>query len=929
MNGRIGHLHCRFLRFDHLTGNDSSAGALSMRLQRVAASELAKAVDKALAQAFDHDDKVYVIRQLKHRSVISEASNDNDLQLANKWGEGIAGALVRKISARDNSTEDLMVFRDQAEFVARFIQDYLDGQAWQRWYFGAFNHLAHYSKSDALYRVLIDNRNCLTAVISELAHQQLLNALFQNLQPWQRTLLWHLGFGTTELQRGAVQSLGHHFEHHWLADHQLRQALKLSANDFAQLCRCLSSSKVLAKAIAEPSIAPEQLQQWLHKAGFNAAVDLQILSAALAKVINEIRPSLIATQSALGDAQTLSGNQQAKLQVPVELAVSNDKDHTLFSLGFELISALDLWQSVPPSLSFFSERFDARYPLDWRDRESLTHYMEDIVDQLREQGYLRQVNPQILGAQSEQNDGLKALLKNFDWLDIDSLLVRMQSSAQARSQATQTIAESNQHPIRTTAKQRQLFQDLSKVIDANICSSVDAATLKITLYARLVKDFPRWQEDTFAMRVVDEIASLAVGAGDNHLVNVATEYLNHLPGQSPHSEEKQQRLLNDLRQVLKTATNFTHSAAENKDNIYAELIAQSSQWCGDSLALGVVETIGEVAVASGGQASHNHAQQLLTHFEDEAEPVLAALFQQTRSGQMLESACAGTFLLLRTMADIRLPAAAQKLDLSFGEQLGCKQAFYTLLIPLMLRLAGPAALEKQRIEPALASMLGPVANMDWHAWQVLWQALANRQVLLLEMLMELWRTLAGQRVLTGRRVYVHRITIANNSRWVIGEEHCWFYWCEAEGVEVKTLIDTINSIYGPDPQRCVLIESDDMDDNIAAELERNRQALLAALEALCHCQLEAADSDLSLNLVAIALLRAWSYWLPRFANSSTAYLLENLIRRQGALCSTRQHIDVSLAPAPLDVVLEMSGYLNPLEKTLWLEQRDVTFNIRA
>ena len=102
--------------------------------------------------------------------------------------------------------------------------------------------------------------------------------------------------------------------------------------------------------------------------------------------------------------------------------------------------------------------------------------------------------------------------------------------------------------------------------------------------------------------------------------------------------------------------------------------------------------------------------------------------------------------------------------------------------------------------------------------------------------------------------------------------------------------------------------------------------LTAALYALGSGRVGVPDADLTLDLTAAALLRLWAVWLKKLAGSSVPYLLENAIRRPGRVVRRGDELEVWLDPAPLDVVLEMSGYLAELEGVPWLGRR-VTFRL--
>jgi hypothetical protein len=57
------------------------------------------------------------------------------------------------------------------------------------------------------------------------------------------------------------------------------------------------------------------------------------------------------------------------------------------------------------------------------------------------------------------------------------------------------------------------------------------------------------------------------------------------------------------------------------------------------------------------------------------------------------------------------------------------------------------------------------------------------------------------------------------------------------------------------------------------------------------------------------------------------YLLRNLVRRSGRIDIRADEIHVKMRPAPLDAILEMSGYLAPTPAISWLGDRRVSFRI--
>lgn len=68
-----------------------------------------------------------------------------------------------------------------------------------------------------------------------------------------------------------------------------------------------------------------------------------------------------------------------------------------------------------------------------------------------------------------------------------------------------------------------------------------------------------------------------------------------------------------------------------------------------------------------------------------------------------------------------------------------------------------------------------------------------------------------------------------------------------------------------------------------------------------------------LDRTADTALRVWARWLRGFDRSSSPFLLDRFVRRPGGLVVGDEVVRVLLPRRPLDVVLEMSGYLLPLE----------------
>ena len=72
------------------------------------------------------------------------------------------------------------------------------------------------------------------------------------------------------------------------------------------------------------------------------------------------------------------------------------------------------------------------------------------------------------------------------------------------------------------------------------------------------------------------------------------------------------------------------------------------------------------------------------------------------------------------------------------------------------------------------------------------------------------------------------------------------------------------------------------------------------------------------GLAAAALLRRWSAWLRGFSSSSIPFPLERFVRRPGLVLRVGDDVEARLGRRPLDVVLDLAGYTDPLDLTpLW------------
>ena len=82
---------------------------------------------------------------------------------------------------------------------------------------------------------------------------------------------------------------------------------------------------------------------------------------------------------------------------------------------------------------------------------------------------------------------------------------------------------------------------------------------------------------------------------------------------------------------------------------------------------------------------------------------------------------------------------------------------------------------------------------------------------------------------------------------------------------------------------------------------------------------------LMLDLLAVACVQAWARWLPGFSDARVPFLLSTVVRRPAHIEIDTSTITVHLPPRPHDIVLELAGYLEPLDAGPALGRRRVRF----
>ena len=193
MQTRIGHLHITY-RVPH---GLASASLLVSALERVASERIAEVCNQAFAETFSDDPTVRVIRRVSNRVAVVSGREILDSKIAAQWGHRLCAAVVESIV--EENGDNVVCFENQAEFVAAFLTDLTTGDAWSKWYFGAFGSYRELERGEAVLAVLEDNREWLLEIFRRLREKNSLEAVLSYLTSEHQHRLWK------EIVRGAPQ----------------------------------------------------------------------------------------------------------------------------------------------------------------------------------------------------------------------------------------------------------------------------------------------------------------------------------------------------------------------------------------------------------------------------------------------------------------------------------------------------------------------------------------------------------------------------------------------------------------------------------------------------------------------------------------------------------------------------------------------------
>lgn len=150
---------------------------IQRRLDQIASQLLAQTLENQLAQWNDADGALYFIEQL-HFDLPLDLTHSDDRQLATTWAGALYTSIQRTLS---QSGMGVVCFRDRSTFIASFLEDLLQGRAWDCWYYAEFADLRSGSVGQAILNLLTPDGDIGREALLELTRRDSLERLLTRL----------------------------------------------------------------------------------------------------------------------------------------------------------------------------------------------------------------------------------------------------------------------------------------------------------------------------------------------------------------------------------------------------------------------------------------------------------------------------------------------------------------------------------------------------------------------------------------------------------------------------------------------------------------------------------------------------------------------------------------------------------------------------
>jgi hypothetical protein len=151
----------------------SDATIVQRRMDQIATDLLSRLWENQLTQQNASDEALYFIENLTLELTL-DPSIRNDRTLAEGWAQALQAGILRTLNQRDVY---VLVFRNRAEFLASFLDDLLQGRAWNYWYYQELLSLRSLTVGQAVVQGLTEDGDRGRDVLLELTQRGSLDPL--------------------------------------------------------------------------------------------------------------------------------------------------------------------------------------------------------------------------------------------------------------------------------------------------------------------------------------------------------------------------------------------------------------------------------------------------------------------------------------------------------------------------------------------------------------------------------------------------------------------------------------------------------------------------------------------------------------------------------------------------------------------------------
>ena len=193
---RLSNVYC-------CVGGQNDGLRLRERLDTVLRRFIARHIEAFCTQILQGSkDSVWLVRRLEAECTINASWHDEDIAFA--WAKQIVLSLSNELAA--GGSDNVLSFANEAAYLARFVTDLANGDAWSKWYYQRFAGLAALPSSSALRTALVTGQATGATALRMLAANEL-DSVLETLSPDDALQVLHMCSGLpdhTSLEEAAA-----------------------------------------------------------------------------------------------------------------------------------------------------------------------------------------------------------------------------------------------------------------------------------------------------------------------------------------------------------------------------------------------------------------------------------------------------------------------------------------------------------------------------------------------------------------------------------------------------------------------------------------------------------------------------------------------------------------------------------------------------